>query len=54
MTAYMPPSTRPGLVYADDTLVAIDKPSGLLSVPGRGEDKADCALSAFRPTFRTR
>jgi len=33
------------VVYADDTLVVLDKPSGLLSVPGRGEDKQDC-LSA--------
>lgn len=51
MTAYMPPSTRPGLVYADETLLAIDKPSGLLSVPGRGEDKADCALSRVQADF---
>jgi len=30
------------VVYADDALVVLDKPSGLLSVPGRGEDKQDC------------
>ena len=51
MTAYIPPPTRPGLVFADDTLLAIDKPSGLLSVPGRGEDKADCALSRVQANF---
>ena len=33
------------VVYADDCLVVLDKPSGLLSVPGRGPDKQDC-LSA--------
>ena len=33
------------LVYADDTLLVFDKPAGLLSVPGRGPDNADC-LSA--------
>lgn len=33
------------LIYIDDTLIVLDKPSGLLSVPGRGPDKADC-LSA--------
>ncbi len=33
------------VVYADDTLVVLNKPSGLLSVPGRGADKQDC-LSA--------
>ncbi len=30
------------VVYADDSLVVLDKPSGLLSVPGRGADKQDC------------
>lgn len=33
----------PRVIYADDTLIAISKPSGLLSVPGRGPDKQDCA-----------
>lgn len=32
-------------VAADDALLVLDKPSGLLCVPGRGEDKQDC-LSA--------
>jgi len=32
-------------VFADDYLLVFDKPSGLLSVPGRGADKQDC-LSA--------
>ena len=30
------------LVYADESLLVLDKPSGLLAVPGRGEDKQDC------------
>ena len=29
-------------VYVDDSLLVLNKPSGLLSVPGRGEDKQDC------------
>jgi len=33
------------VLYADTALLVLDKPSGLLSVPGRGEDKQDC-LSA--------
>jgi len=32
-------------LYLDDTVLVIDKPSGLLAVPGRGADKQDC-LSA--------
>ena len=31
--------------YSDDSLLVLEKPAGLLSVPGRGEDKQDC-LSA--------
>ena len=30
------------VLYVDDHLVVVDKPAGLLSVPGRGPDKADC------------
>ena len=33
------------VLYADEAIVVLDKPAGLLSVPGRGEDKQDC-LSA--------
>lgn len=41
------PSDRPLIepLYLDDTLLVVDKPSGLLAVPGRGADKQDC-LSA--------
>lgn len=30
------------LVFADASLLVLNKPAGLLSVPGRGEDKQDC------------
>ena len=30
-------------IHVDERLVVIDKPAGLLAVPGRGPDKADCA-----------
>lgn len=30
------------VLYEDDALLVLDKPAGLLSVPGRGEDKQDC------------
>ena len=41
------PSQQPALsvVHADAHLIVLDKPAGLLCVPGRGEDKQDC-LSA--------
>ena len=41
MTA--PPPLQP--VHEDPYLLVLDKPAGLLCVPGRGEDKQDC-LSA--------
>jgi tRNA pseudouridine32 synthase / 23S rRNA pseudouridine746 synthase len=46
-----PPSPRAvrdevlNIVHEDEALLVLDKPSGLLSVPGLGEDKQDC-LSA--------
>lgn len=38
------PDSAPGLatIYCDDSLLVLEKPAGLLSVPGRGEDKQDC------------
>ncbi|MDP3616450.1 MAG: RluA family pseudouridine synthase, partial [Rhodoferax sp.] len=30
------------LLYVDDALLVLDKPAGLLAVPGRGADKQDC------------
>lgn len=36
-----PPNTGLNIIYQDDDLLALNKPAGLLSVPGRGEDKQD-------------
>lgn len=33
------------VIYEDEHLMVLDKPSGLLSIPGRGPDKQDCLLS---------
>jgi len=43
---YQPP-VDPNLhvLYSDESLLVVNKPSGLLSVPGRGADKQDCLLS---------
>lgn len=41
------------IIYRDEYLVVVNKPSGVLSVPGRGPDKQDCLvnrLKAFIPT----
>lgn len=39
------------LLHVDEQFVAVDKPAGLLSVPGRGDDKQDCAASRVAAMF---
>lgn len=39
------------LVFEDDALLVLDKPAGLLSVPGRGEDKQDCLSSRVQHRY---
>ena len=39
------------LLYQDDALLVLNKPSGLLSVPGRGEDKQDCLSARVQAQF---
>jgi tRNA pseudouridine32 synthase/23S rRNA pseudouridine746 synthase len=36
------------VLYADDDLIVVDKPAGLLSVPGRGADKQHCVVSTLQ------
>jgi tRNA pseudouridine32 synthase/23S rRNA pseudouridine746 synthase len=48
---YLPPLQEPTLLHVDEQLVVVDKPSGLLTVPGRGADKADCLLTRVREQF---
>jgi tRNA pseudouridine32 synthase/23S rRNA pseudouridine746 synthase len=39
------------VVYADADMLVLNKPSGLLSVPGRGEDKQDCLSTRTQAQF---
>ena len=39
------------ILYSDDALLAVDKPAGMLSVPGRGEDKRDCVAARLQSMF---
>lgn len=39
------------IVYADESIVLVDKPSLLLSVPGRGEDKQDSVVTRLSEEF---
>lgn len=50
---YAPPDDAPNVLHADHEILVVDKPSGLLSVPGRGADKADCLIERLRGAFPT-
>lgn len=43
----------PEIIYSDDSIVVASKPAGLLSVPGRGEDKQDCLWRRVQQQFPT-
>ena len=40
------------LLYADASLLVANKPSRLLSVPGRGEEKQDCLIRRVQTEYR--
>ena len=44
-TPYDPPDGPIPVIFRDDHLLVVSKPEGLLSVPGRGPDLADCLLA---------
>lgn len=51
-SSYRPPAlAHPEVLYIDDHLIIVNKPAGLLSVPGRGEDKKDCLLSRIQLNY---
>lgn len=39
------------ILYRDRDLVVVNKPSGLLSVPGKGEEKQDCVEARIKKLF---
>ena len=51
--AYRPTDEQPRVIHADHEVLVVDKPAGLLSVPGRGEDRADCLIERLRGAFPT-
>ncbi|AUC52551.1 RNA pseudouridine synthase [Sagittula sp. P11] len=53
MSDYSPPSGDIVVLHEDSDLLVVDKPAGLLSVPGKGEDLADCLLSRLEAAFPT-
>ena len=48
---YDPPKDAPRILHADHEVLVVDKQAGLLSVPGKGPDKADCLLSRLKAIY---
>ncbi|NNE52133.1 MAG: RluA family pseudouridine synthase [Sulfitobacter sp.] len=48
---YSPPSDPLVILHEDAEVLLVDKPAGLLSVPGKGPELADCLLSRVQVAF---
>lgn len=46
-----PPDSLLPIVFVDETLLVVDKPAGLLSVPGRGAGMDDCLVARLQRVF---
>ncbi len=53
MSDYTPPDTPLEILHEDHEIVVVDKPAGLLSVPGKGSHLADCLLHRVQEAFPT-
>ncbi|HKL69015.1 RluA family pseudouridine synthase [Salibaculum sp.] len=49
--SYDPPDTPLEIVHDDHEILLVDKPAGLLSVPGKGPHLADCLLARVQDAF---
>ena len=50
-TQYDPPDVPLSVLHEDADVLLVDKPAGLLSVPGKGPELADCLLSRVQVAF---
>jgi tRNA pseudouridine32 synthase/23S rRNA pseudouridine746 synthase len=48
---YTPPDTPLDVLHEDHEIIVVDKPAGLLSVPGKGAHLADCLLVRVQAAF---
>ncbi|WP_299285449.1 pseudouridine synthase [uncultured Tateyamaria sp.] len=49
--AYTPPQDPLVVLHDDAEMLVVDKPSGLLSVPGKGADLADCLIARVQAVW---
>ncbi len=50
-SAYNPPHDPLDVVHADHEILILNKPAGLLSVPGKGPELADCLMARAKDAF---
>ena len=50
---YTPPQDPLDVIHEDAELLLVNKPHGLLSVPGKGEHLADCLIARIQKVFPT-
>ena len=50
---YSPPEGEIPILHEDSDLLVVDKPAGLLSVPGKGPELADCLIARLERAFPT-
>lgn len=52
-TTYSPPQGEIPVLHHDHEILVVDKPAGLLSVPGKGPELADCLIARLEKAFPT-
>ena len=50
-SAYNPPNDPLDILHDDHEILIVNKPAGLLSVPGKGEELADCLIARIQKVF---
>jgi tRNA pseudouridine32 synthase / 23S rRNA pseudouridine746 synthase len=48
---YQPPDVPLSILFQDELVIVVDKPAGLLSVPGKLEGRRDCLETRLRAAF---
>lgn len=48
---YAPPDEPVRVIHADHEVLLVDKPAGLLSVPGKGDHLADCMIARVQKLY---
>lgn len=51
MDSYTPPQDPLDVIHEDHEIIVVNKPHGLLSVPGKGEHLADCLITRLQAAF---